>query len=446
MCEYSHAMGNSNGSLADYWEAFDATPGLQGGFIWEWKDHGITQQVEGRGVRWAYGGQFGDEPHDGNFVADGLMAPDLTPHPAMREVTWVHRPVKVSRRGKRLVITNRQSFSDLKRLRAKWELTVNGEVMERGTLSGVNVAPGSTESIPIPCTQQMWEGEAYLTIRWTTTKPSPWADVGHLVAWDQVALPSRKGRTRPGRVSRPAGEIVSLAELMVSDVEPTLWRAAVDNDGFKLMPDLSYVGSGKLRMWLEEGLERGLPERVGHSCTRIEIDEGTWLFDHHFDIPDDLADLPRVGVCFSLRPGFERVRWYGRGPHENYPDRNASAVVAVWEQPPDELPYLVPQEFGLRTDCRWFECVDPSGGVVVRVDSEQPRLVNCSAVHASTNDLFAARDRSEYHPRPELFVHVDAGHRGLGTGSCGPDTLPQYRLRAASWRMRYLLSARRTLS
>ena len=99
MCEYSHAMGNSNGSLADYWDVITSTPGLQGGFLWEWKDHGLRQRTADGGTRLAYGGQFGESPHDGNFVADGLMSSDLDPHPAAREVMWVHRPVTVARVG-----------------------------------------------------------------------------------------------------------------------------------------------------------------------------------------------------------------------------------------------------------------------------------------------------------------------------------------------------------
>jgi len=96
MCEYSHAMGNSNGSLADYWDAITTIPGLQGGFIWEWKDHGLRKRLDDGSTMLAYGGQFGDSPNDGNFVADGLMSADLVPHPAMHEVAWVHRPVTVT--------------------------------------------------------------------------------------------------------------------------------------------------------------------------------------------------------------------------------------------------------------------------------------------------------------------------------------------------------------
>jgi beta-galactosidase len=123
MCEYSHAMGNSNGSLADYQRAFETVPGLQGGFIWEWKDHALRQRLADGRERLAYGGQFGDEPNDANFVADGLMHADMTPHPAMREVAWVHRPVSVAARGRganaRLVVTNRRHFTELADLEGK---------------------------------------------------------------------------------------------------------------------------------------------------------------------------------------------------------------------------------------------------------------------------------------------------------------------------------------
>jgi beta-galactosidase len=134
---------------------------------------------------------------------------------------------------------------------------------------------------------------------------------------------------------------------------------------------------------------------------------------------------------------FTRVRWFGRGPGENYPDRNAGSLVGTWESGIDECPYLVPQEFGLRTDCRWFELVDPASGDAVRVETVEPALLHCSATHHTSADLAAAATIGELHRRPEVVVHVDAAHRGLGTASCGPDVLEQYELRARSYRFSY---------
>ncbi len=459
MCEYSHAMGNSNGSLADYWHVITTTPGLQGGFIWEWKDHGIRQTQpkavgDGGTVRLAYGGQFGDEPNDGNFVADGLVSAYLEPHPAMREVAWVYRPVTVeagTRRGT-LRVGNRQSFTGLRGLRAEWELTVAGRVHRRGALAVPHVAPHTTAIVDLPCAPPAGDAEALLTVRWFSRTDQPWAPKGHLVAWDQIAL-RRAPRRRPA--SPATAGPVDVRALLVSPVELSLWRAATDNDGFKLMPELRqrfHVGGAALQQWLDAGIDRLPAEQlVGHTCREIEVPGGV---EHHHvvDVPEALADLPRVGVQFALPARFSQVRWYGRGPHENYPDRNASALLGVWQQAPDEPPYLVPQEFGLRTDCRWFELVDPDAdadaepdydphrGRTVRVDALSPAALHCSATHFTAGDLFAASTETVLRPRKELVVHLDVAHRGLGTASCGPDVLPQYRLAAGRYRFAYRLT------
>ena len=191
MCEYSHAMGNSNGSLADYWEAIDAHEKLQGGFIWEWKDHGLRQKVpKGRFAkeRFAYGGQFGDEPNDGNFVADGLVSPDCVPHPAMQEVAWVHRPVAVKASDKPLTLTvsNRQSFNGLHTLEGSIHLLEDG-VVAKSTSFSPKVGPGETRDVPYPFDVTV-TGEGSLLIEWRLGGNTAWAPRGHLVAWDQVML------------------------------------------------------------------------------------------------------------------------------------------------------------------------------------------------------------------------------------------------------------------
>ena len=178
MCEYSHAMGNSNGSLADYWHAFESTPGLQGGFVWEWKDHGISQVLADGTKRFAYGGQFGDTPNDGNFVADGLVHSDMAPHPAMRELAWCHRPVAVTLAGKganaRLVIRNRQSFRDLAWLRAEWELLVDGAPVRRGRLAVPRCPGGATVKVELPAAVPRGAADVSVIVRWFTRNDEPW--------------------------------------------------------------------------------------------------------------------------------------------------------------------------------------------------------------------------------------------------------------------------------
>jgi beta-galactosidase len=439
MCEYNHAMGNSNGSLADYWHAITTTPGLQGGFLWEWKDHTLRQALPDGGTRLAYGGQFGDEPHDCNFVADGLVSSELVPHPAMSEVAWVHRPVTVARARGGLRVENRQSFTGLDSLDARWELVVDGVVARRGRLRVPAVAPHASVVVPLPCDLPPAGVDAALTVRWTTRRDQWFAPAGHLVAWDQVVLRERR-RALPARA--PGGPA---ADVLVSPPRLNLWRAATDNDGFKLMPELAIrlrVGGQGLRIWQEAGVDR-LPadELVGHEVHVSEDASGT-VYRHVVEVPGHLADLPRVGVLFTLPGRFQRMRWYGRGPHENYPDRNASAMLGTWEAPLDESPHLVPQEFGLRTDCRWFDLVDPDSGEVVSIEAVTPIALHMSATHHLPSDLFEATTAGELRRRDEVVVCVDVAHRGLGTASCGPDVLPQYRLGTGRFEFAYRISLR----
>ena len=460
MCEYSHAMGNSNGSLADYWAVITGTPGLQGGFLWEWKDHGIRQTLPDGTVRLAYGGQFGDTPHDCNFVADGLMSSDLEPHPAMHEVAWVYRPVTVAagrtRAGERtLRIANRQSFLGVQWLRAQWQLLVDGAVHAHGHLALPAIAPHSAIEVPLPCALPAASGEVHLTVQFTTTADQPWAPKGHTVAVDQVQLrAAAKGSvavaTTPARATVATAR--ELDRTLVTPIELALWRGPTDNDGFKLMPDLSErlgIGGQALLRWQRAGVpELPAEQLVRHTCDRIEVATGV-EYHHVVDVPEHMADLPRIGVQFSLPARFRQLRWFGRGPHENYPDRAAGATLGIWHGAPDTSPYLVPQEFGLRTDCRWFDCIDPRSGDVLRMQVVRPTahyvpVLHCSATHSTANDLFRAATATELTPRRQLVVHLDAAHRGLGTASCGPDVLPQYRLPAGRYRFAYRLSLLRT--
>jgi beta-galactosidase len=448
MCEYSHAMGNSNGSLADYWQTITSTPGLQGGFIWEFKDHGLRRHLPDGSVRLAYGGDFGDTPNDGNFVADGLISADLEPHPAMREVAWVYRPVTVTpsggARSRSLRVTNRRSFTGLDDLAASWELLVAGTVVKHGRLQVPKIAPDSAITIPLPCKLPPAGDEAHLSIRWHSRHATWFAPKGHLVAWDQVELRAA-ARPKDVQIGRSSTTKAAIDDLLVLPVELALWRAATDNDGFKLMPALRErlgVGGQVLWRWLEAGLpETSADELVDHRCQRIVSDNGRAVeYRHRVHVPDALVDLPRVGVRFSLPGRFRDLRWFGRGPHESYPDRNASAMLGQWAGAPDLPPYLVPQEFGLRTDTRWLECTDPLSGETLRVDVLQPVALHISATNYRAEDLYACANQADLWPRDELVVHLDVAHRGLGTASCGPDVLPQYRLAAGDYKFAYRLT------
>ena len=249
LCEYSHAMGNSNGSLADYWDVIMSTPRLQGGFIWEWKDHGIRTLLPNGKRGFAYGGQFGDEPHDGNFVADGLMASDLVPHPAMQEVAWVYRPVAVTKAGRRtLRVENRQAFDGLDWLAATWELLVDGDVVGSGPLEIPDVAPLGSATVALPC--DVPDGaDAHLSIRFAQRAATPWA---------AARSPRRVGS---GRAAPTAGAANAVG-----------WCRPVRSDGCSRRRS-SCASSGRPSTTTATRSCRELSRRIGVGGTALE----TWL-------------------------------------------------------------------------------------------------------------------------------------------------------------------------
>ena len=338
--------------------------------------------------------------------------------------------------GGALDVQNRQSFRSLDWLAAHWELLVDGEVARRGRLRVPSIAPLSGGSVAVPCALPAGKYDVRLTVRWTTVRDEWWAPAGQLVAWDQVTL--REGRHRPATLRADPPDVA-----LVDQPRLNLWRAATDNDGFKLMPELAQrlrVGGQALRHWQQAGVDRLSAEALVDHHVDVTDDAHGRAYRHLIEVPDVLADLPRVGVTFSAEPRFTRLRWFGRGPHENYPDRNRSAMLGIWEDEPEDCPYLVPQEYALRTDCRWFELHDPHSGDVLRIESLGAAPIHVSATHHTPHDLYEAPTVHELKRRDELIVCVDVAHRGLGTASCGPDVLSRYRLTAGRYELAYRLS------
>ena len=339
-------------------------------------------------------------------------------------------------------ITNRQSFVGLESYIATWSLLVDGVVTKKGTLTLPPIAPHASIELPLPCDVPAAHGEVHLTVRFALKRATWFAPAGHVVAWDQLELrpagPSRRTPITPNHIE------AAVDEILISPVELTLWRAAVDNDGFKLMPELAQrirVGGQALRRWQEAGVDTApADELVDHHWDRSVAEDGSVVYRHTVVVPNEMDDLPRIGVTFAVPVRFGQVRWFGRGPGENYPDRRSGSTVGVWQGVPDESPYLVPQEFGLRTDCRWFELIDPTTHQTVRVDVVRPLVLHCSATHVTAADVFAAPTATELRPRAEVIVHLDLAHRGLGTASCGPDVLPQYRIRPGRYDFAYRLT------
>ncbi|WP_155055918.1 glycoside hydrolase family 2 TIM barrel-domain containing protein [Streptomyces blattellae] len=479
-CEYSHAMGNSNGTLADHWAAIESTPGLQGGFIWEFWDHGILQRVsDGRpagrggaglynngvavpGHRWAYGGDFGEQIHDGAFIADGIVFPDGTPKPVMYEHREIAAPVRLTCfRHAGPEVENHQSFRGLDWLSARWELALSDGRTLTAPAELPDLVPGGTATVPLPFELPDDGGEAWVTLRVTTKDDEPWGPRGTEVCAPQLRLRDAAA-PKPATVQGPPvevdGEGLLVHPLLTAAPTLSLWRAPTDND------ELGGIAP-RWRAWGLDALVRKVVnvrrdgERVTVHAEYAEYAEyagtigvvrhvqvftaveGGVRVEESAELPEDFQDVARVGTVFETVPGLDLLEWFGQGPWESYPDRSAGAVVGHHSAPVDELftPYLRPQESGGRHGVRHFTLSAPDAtGLAVRLD--EPRQVSVTRYRAE--DLTAAAHHDELVPRPGCVVHIDAAHRGLGTASCGPDTFPSYRVAPGihrwSWTLRVL--------
>jgi beta-galactosidase len=465
MCEFSHAMGNSNGTLAEYWDAIESTPGLQGGFIWEWWDHGLVQTLPDGRQRWAYGGDFGDTPNDGNFVADGLNWPDRRPKPAMWEHKRLAAPVRIAGtpadlgRG-RVEIANHQHFTDLGWLRALYSLTVDGSEIAGGVFELPGLGPGERAVVDLPgwVTPATVSGESFLTVRVTTAHHLSWAPRGFEVC--ALQLPIGDGNVAPAPTAVAGDGAVELDEdgrllhpLFAVPPSLSLWRAPTDNDRIGGMAARwSAAGVDRLERRLV-GIERDGATTVVHSeyttaagigvphaARYTALTDGAIRVAEKVEIPDPLDDLARVGTVLETVAGLESVEWFGSGPFETYPDRKRGGLIGRWRSSVAEqyVPYIRPQENGGHADVRWLELSDATGAGL-RIDLDRPRQVSVSHVRAA--DLAVATHDIDVVPVAETLVILDAAHRGLGTASCGPDTLPEYLLHPGtygwSWTLRH---------
>jgi beta-galactosidase len=503
LCEYSHAMGNSNGSLADHDELFRTHHGLQGGFIWEWIDHGLRvgSDFEGRPV-WAYGGHFGDEPNDGAFVADGLVWPDRSPHPGLFEAAHIWRPVRVrlAESGELLIINDRD-FSSLDDLQCTYEVLVNGTAVELGSIEVPPVGPGQTVGVPLPGSHLKLQSgeEGHVTVRWSTREARSWCSANHVVAWDQVALPvstriDPPAKTGPGSAqfavvddciiaSGPTSQMEHSAQgtllrvqvngesVLQTPPEIRIWRARIDNDG---VPEGTLGLPGIGRKWTAWGLRdaavrtltdvsrppsgstsSGLsitshltitPPGAGGASVSIEehrtiSDDGTIVYNYRADVPLELGDLPRLGTVFSLAD-LEQLEWFGLGPLETYADRRSAGTVARWKSTVSDqyVPYIHPQDHGRHEATRWVHVHNNKIGLVFTAHPGM-RLFSFSARHFDDAELTDTEVANNLIPRAKTIVSIDHRVRGVGTGSCGPDTLSAYRIEAGHYEWSFAMSS-----
>ena len=492
MCEFSHAMGNSNGSLADYFHAFDTLPGVQGGFIWEWLDHGIAQTDKNGEKYWAYGGDFGDTPNDINFCTDGLIWPDRNPHPGLHEYKYLAQPVTAKLCGKNshaLEIFNRRYFTDLSDLELKWSCECDGKVVSSGSVTNVNCAPRTKEIITLPVDSGVTPAGArvFLRLSWVNKERTRWADAGFEVAHDAfeiapvkiapakiedgiefevaVTADATSAKLESGSVKAIVGAeglktlVNGEQNLICRGPRLSLWRAATDNDGLKLKPEQEWK---TLYDWLKLGYNRirTTPDRFGMVDQNVEChaialakgipdddfeftqqftmrDSGALEYNATFVVPEKFVDLPRVGVTLEMPKALGDIEYFGNGPFENYSDRCAAAEMGLYKTSPQEMyvPYIMPQENGNRTGVEFFALRDKNGNGLLVVSSSPFEF---SLLPYSVADLWEARHTCDLKETEVNYLNIDLFQRGLGTGSCGPQTRKDYRIYGGRYKMTLL--------
>jgi beta-galactosidase len=423
------------------------------------------------------------------------MWPDRTPHPALYEFKKLAQPLRVEAvdpaKGKVLIV-NKQDFTSLDWLDGKWELTVEGTVLLSGNLPALAIAPGESLNVTLDgVAAEQSTGERFLNFHFFQRQNTKWASAGHEVAWEQIALPSRTSSNvgTPNNVEIASSRTQEtehfitlqlenrtavfdklsgvLTELSVNGANPILrgplcnvWRAGTDNDGIKLQDGQAWKA---LPRWLALGLNKvnrrvksikltdGSVVEIVHEVSGREhwqdfehvhryrfLPSGELSVENTITLGEGIRDIPRIGVELILQPTLEQLEWMGRGPWDNYADRKASAMVGRFQSTVTDqyVPYIMPQEHGHKTEVRWLTLTE-AGGHGLKIMGQS--TIEFSVSHFEANDLFNAQHTFELRPRAEVILNLDLAQRGLGTASCGPDTLQEYCLLASSYEFSYLL-------
>lgn len=484
--EYAHSMGNALGNFKEYWDEIYSNPRMLGGFIWDWVDQGIYKTLPDGRIMVAYGGDFGDKPNLKAFCFNGLLMSDRETTPKYWEMKKVYSPVELRVESGELRVTNRNHHTDLSQYRCLWTLSIGGKQKDQGEITLPEVAPGESETIPLPVSIAGKKASAKatsdlrLTISFILKRDALWAKAGHEVAWEQFciqegALLSSKLENR-GRLKVRAdeehlsisgsgfsiqweknatGSLTSLTyhgkEMLAHPADFPLqpvtqaFRAPTDNDksfGNWLAKDWSLHQMDNPRISLDsfkhEVREDGAV--IVRVQTRNRYKEGmivtkflyTILSDGTIDLKTTfqpqgiLPELPRLGIAFCLSSDYNTFIWQGRGPQDNYPDRKTSAAVGLWKGSVADqyMHYPRPQDSGNKEEVRRLMLTDRHGKGI-RVDAVED-VFSASALHYTAQDLYKEMHDCNLKPRPEVILSLDAAVLGLGNSSCGPGVLKKY--------------------
>jgi beta-galactosidase/beta-glucuronidase len=484
-CEYSHAMGNGPGSLQDYQDLFYKYDRLIGGCIWEWADHGVRETDENGVKYFKYGGDFGDWPNDGSFCIDGLCTPDRVPHTGLINFKKVIEPVHVDDvdvANGIVKLTNKYDIINLSHLDCFWSLYRDGDLLESGKIDNLDLSPHKSTNIIVPFNKKAIKvigAEYWLNFSFRLKKDYKWAKSGFEVAYSQLQIPVNKPinkvyttKIEPINISETENKIIICGsefkavfckmqgtieklefkglEIINQGPKLNVWWAPTDNDG------------GFERQWRDVGFDHlkhyvsdvKLVEKSSKYATiAVNASLATPSFLPAFSIKYtstfygngdiviktnvifnktnynfQLPYLPKIGLQMILNKDFNNMQWYGRGPHESYSDKKESAIVGVYSGSVDEQfeNYIRPQENGNKSDVRFVALTNIRGTGLLVSGKE---LFNTSARHYTDENLTHATHINELKRIEEIVFNIDHKVAGVGSGSCGPQTLEQYRIK-----------------
>ena len=480
LVEYCHSMGNGPGDFEDYFRLIQKNDLMCGGFVWEWCDHAINKgKAENGKTMYYYGGDHGETVHDSNFCVDGLVYPDRTPHTGLLEYKNVYRPARVvsydAENGK-LILHNYMDFDDLKDfVKVQYEVTCDGLTVDSGKVTVPSITPhGEAEmelKVRIPS-----KGKVFLKVFYTLKKEMGLIPLGHMLGFDEVKIENAdtrnqnavkwlekeaaysdmevaetdtqvviRGKTFVYVYSKKNGMFESLVfagrEYINRPTELNIWRAPTDNDMYAKMEwkkakyDEAYVRAYETDInQSAEGVEIFVKTSMAAAAVQKILDAeilwkidciGAITFSVHVVKDDEFPSLPRFGLRFFLNKQFEKITYFGMGPHESYRDKHQSTSHGLYRGKVREMheDYIMPQENGSHFDCDYVEIVNGQYGMAVA--SEKTFSFNASIY--SQEELERAAHNYELEQSDSTVLCIDYALNGIGSNSCGPVVMEQYR-------------------
>ena len=492
LVEYCHSMGNGPGDFEDYFQMIQDNDKMCGGFVWEWCDHAIAHGTAENGKTiYAYGGDHGEEIHDGNFCMDGLVYPDRTVHTGLLEYKNVYRPARVisyDKESGELVLHNYMDFDDLKDyVKISYELTQDGLVISKGKLQEVSAAPHSEGKINLKINVPE-SGKCYLKFIYHLKKELPLLDEDHILGFDEIEVSQKdakcqlaekwventvtdselqvseddtqihiKGREFAYTIDRRTALFTEMKfagrEYLNHPMELNIWRAPTDNDMYiKSEWKKAHYDKAYTRAYTTEVVQGKHGVKItSHASVVAETVQKildvtiTWKIEAAGKIDADIAvtkddefpDLPRFGVRMFLDKKLSAVRYFGMGPQESYCDKHQAASHGLYHANVDDLheDYIRPQENGSHYDCEYVELNNSRYGIVVSAEN----AFSFNASYYTQEELEEKTHNYELTESDSVVFCVDYALNGIGSNSCGPVVLDQYRFDDVLFRFQFTL-------